>query len=365
MAQGSTIKALLVEDNPGDVRLVQELLKDAGAPVNLETTSNLDDGVHRVLDGEYDVVLLDLNLPDSAGLESVFTVNLFDNAIPIVVLTSLDDPEASFQAIQQGAQDYLVKGSFDGNQLLRTMRFAIDRCRVQQRLQEGRADEEVQVPERPETDEAPEEGNARVDASGDRDGRVQLAHKLDGKMRALVCPTGGELVRTLAAYLNHLLAAGKRVVYVALDRPSTVLKESFAEAGVKLDHVQFLDAAANDLRRTGGDDEAHSPYGHAPVDLQKVGMRIETICGELGPRAHVILDSLNALLVYNPVDEVAEFAHYLANRLRLLGLSGDYVSHNNQEWAILADRFASFLDGEVVVGQGEKGKEPSFDLSLI
>lgn len=356
MAQGKRIKALLVEDNPGDVRLVQELLRETDAVVDLETTNNLDDGVHRVLDGDHDVVLLDLNLPDSAGLESVFTVNLFDNAIPIVVLTSLDDPDASFKAIQEGAQDYLVKGSFDGDQLVRTMLFAIDRCKAQRQIQSER---------RANVESTPPEGAPSDPPESAAEDKVQLAQRLEGKMRALVCPTGGELVKTLAAYTRHLHKAEKKVIYVAMDRPSSVLKESFLANDVDSDAVAFLDAAVEDLRRTP--EEGHAPYGHAAVDLQKVGVRIEKMCAEQGPDAHVVLDSINALLVYNPVDEVAEFAHYLANRLRLLGLSGDYVCHNNQEWAVLADRFAAFLDGEVVVGKSddEGGKEPNFDLSLI
>jgi DNA-binding response OmpR family regulator len=125
--------ALLIEDNPGDARLIQEMLKDeGGAEVQLEWTDNLDDGVRRVLKGGVDVVLLDLGLPDSQGLDTVATVHLFDSVVPIVVLTGLADQDVSVKAVRAGAQDYLVKGKFDGATLVRTVRFAVERMTQKQ-----------------------------------------------------------------------------------------------------------------------------------------------------------------------------------------------------------------------------------------
>jgi len=121
-------RALLVEDDPVFAGLVEAMLRESEPRFTLERVTELDAGVRRVLAGGIDVVLLDLGLPDSEGLDSVSTVHLFDTAVPIVVLTGLDDAEAAVQAVREGAQDYLVKGRFDAERLVRTMTFAVERA---------------------------------------------------------------------------------------------------------------------------------------------------------------------------------------------------------------------------------------------
>lgn len=121
------IRGLIVEDNPGDVRMVRELLNDAHAELVLDWEKTMEKGALHMLKERYDVVLLDLNLPDSDGLDSVFTVELMDSGMPFIVLSSLDDPAAAKEAIRMGAQDYLVKGTFDGADLMRAIEFAIAR----------------------------------------------------------------------------------------------------------------------------------------------------------------------------------------------------------------------------------------------
>lgn len=132
MSAGETkLKALLIEDNEADARLLEELLKDdPAARLELEWVKSLDEGVRRLLDGDFDVVLLDLSLPDSSKDESVSTMHLFDSSTPIVVLSGDADEEASIKAIREGAQDYLVKGQVTVDQLVRTVRLAIERRRA-------------------------------------------------------------------------------------------------------------------------------------------------------------------------------------------------------------------------------------------
>jgi two-component system cell cycle response regulator len=131
------IKLFLVEDNPGDARLIREMLAEIpNIRFTLEQAERLGDALKRLTGGEEaDVVLLDLSLPDSRGLE---TFDRFHDAFkeppPIIVLTGLDDETVGVSAVQGGAQDYLVKGRVDGNLLARSVRFAIERQRMVKEL---------------------------------------------------------------------------------------------------------------------------------------------------------------------------------------------------------------------------------------
>lgn len=125
------IHVLLIEDNPGDARLIEVALSDAGGGNFLLTwMSTLAEGLSLLSEKHADVVLLDLSLPDSFGMETVGKV--LDQApdIPIVVLTGHPDDSLSVTAVQAGAQDYLIKGEVEGNLLVRALRYAIERNRM-------------------------------------------------------------------------------------------------------------------------------------------------------------------------------------------------------------------------------------------
>ena len=129
------IKVLLIEDNPGDARLIEEMLfKVNGALFDLENADRLSDGLTRIQEGGIDAVLLDLGLPDSAGLGTFEKV--YDQApeVPIVMLTGLDDTELALEGVRMGAQDYLVKGRVDGAMLARTLHYAIERKSAEERI---------------------------------------------------------------------------------------------------------------------------------------------------------------------------------------------------------------------------------------
>jgi signal transduction histidine kinase len=139
----SRIRALLIEDNLGDARLIREMLREAGAGqpvVDLSHADRLSSGCAQLTGNDSDVVLLDLSLPDSQGMATFQAVHSAAPAIPIVVLSGLDDKDLAIRAVQEGAQDYLVKGQVDGAAILRSMRYAIER----QRLEAARLDLERQ-----------------------------------------------------------------------------------------------------------------------------------------------------------------------------------------------------------------------------
>jgi len=124
-------KVLLVEDNPGDARLVEIALSEPG-PVHfrLERVGLLSAALRRLEKEEFDVVLLDLSLPDSQGLDTVVAVRKQSPQVPVVVLTGLDDEHSSVEALRMGAQDYLVKGTATGETLRRTIRYAVERRKI-------------------------------------------------------------------------------------------------------------------------------------------------------------------------------------------------------------------------------------------
>jgi len=133
------IRILLVEDNPGDARLFREYLAEEGsASFQIGQVDRLQAAMGMLAQGNYDVMLLDLSLPDSHGLNTVRTVHTAAPNLPIVVLTGHDDETQAVKAVQEGAQDYLVKGRVDGNLLARSMRYAIERHRMVTELAQAR-----------------------------------------------------------------------------------------------------------------------------------------------------------------------------------------------------------------------------------
>lgn len=130
-AAGGRIRLLIVEDSAADARLLREALADAGAPADLEVVSTLSDAEARVRDERYDCVLLDLGLPDAIdGLDNVHRIRAARRGQTVVIMTGLDSEEAALGTLQRGAQDYLVKGRYDGAFILRVIRRAIERNRV-------------------------------------------------------------------------------------------------------------------------------------------------------------------------------------------------------------------------------------------
>lgn len=132
------IRVLLIEDNPGDTRLICEMLAEArDAQFEVECVGRLSPGLKRLAAGGIDVLLLDLLLPDGQGLDVCVKAHTQAPYVPIVVLTGLDDETMAAKTLQIGAQDYLVKGQVDSRLLLRSMRYAIERKRAEEALKES------------------------------------------------------------------------------------------------------------------------------------------------------------------------------------------------------------------------------------
>ena len=129
------IRLLLIEDNPVDVRLLRERLAAAnGTRFEVENIDRLDRGLERLHCSRFDLVLIDLSLPDADGSQTIARLHQEAPQIPIVALTGMDDQSIIADAAKQGAEDYLVKGTFKTDILVRAIRYAIDHKQVRDDL---------------------------------------------------------------------------------------------------------------------------------------------------------------------------------------------------------------------------------------
>jgi len=126
-----TIALLLIEDDDADALLIQKLLNlSFKLPFQLSLAKRLDKGLATLEQNTFDIVIMDLGLPDSQGLDTFLKVQEKAPQLPVIVLTGQDDDEVATHAVQKGAQDYLVKGQVTGSMLARAIRYAIERKKL-------------------------------------------------------------------------------------------------------------------------------------------------------------------------------------------------------------------------------------------
>jgi diguanylate cyclase (GGDEF)-like protein len=137
MIEESIVRVLLIEDNPGDARLINEALAESTRTrFQVEVAQTLADGLVRLAAEDYDAALIDLSLPDSMGLETVHRARAGAEAIPIIVLTGLDDDTVASAAVNAGAQDFISKSRLEPDGLARAIRYAIERHRMLQQVRQ-------------------------------------------------------------------------------------------------------------------------------------------------------------------------------------------------------------------------------------
>lgn len=137
-SQSHAIKVLLVEDDPNDAFLLQRTLTKTG-PTRFEVkcVERLDSALQCLREGQFDAVLLDLSLPDSTGLDTLDAVHSQNPDVPVVVLSGNDDENTAIGVLQRGAHDYLVKGKASGDSVARSIRYALERHRAEQKVIES------------------------------------------------------------------------------------------------------------------------------------------------------------------------------------------------------------------------------------
>ncbi len=178
------IQTLLIEDNPGDVRLIQEMLSEANADgCKITVFDRLGTARPALEQGGYDVVLLDLTLPDSMGLETLSRFRPAACTAAVIVLTGLNDEAAAIQSLREGAQDYLVKDRMNPEVLWRSIRYAVERKRVELKLLARERELENQTRDL-------EEGNAaiRVLLKQREADKKELEERIVANFRELVRP---------------------------------------------------------------------------------------------------------------------------------------------------------------------------------
>lgn len=139
MNRETPLKLLLVEDNPGDVRLVRAGCDSDKTPMALDVAVRLDDALDKIKKNACDAVLLDLGLPDSQGIDTFIRLHQAAMDLPVVILSGIDDEALAIEAVQRGAQDYLIKGQIPGAMLFRAVRYAIERQELKRKLADAQA----------------------------------------------------------------------------------------------------------------------------------------------------------------------------------------------------------------------------------
>jgi PAS domain S-box-containing protein len=137
--QTELLRVLLVEDNVLDAKFITGLLRLPTASLQCRHVTCLGEALRLLESNHPDVILLDLNLEDSAGYQTFYQIQQAASGAAILVLSGSDDEELAIKTVREGAQDYLVKGTFDGRLLLRSIRYAIERKRSEEALRQSEA----------------------------------------------------------------------------------------------------------------------------------------------------------------------------------------------------------------------------------
>ena len=240
---------LLIEDNPGDARLVTEYLGERfGDECEVHGARTLADGLEALRHTPVDLVLLDLSLPDSTGLDTFYRVHAQAPHTPVVILTGDDDDEQASEALRVGAEDYLAKQHADGVALIRTMRHAVQRRRAAETLRDGEARH------RPLAETA-EEGAPQADAPGGVHPEEE-PQRLKAQLEARVAERTAQLEAMNADLeaFNHSVAHDLRTPLNAILGFAAILQEDAAGqlTARHQQHLHFIERSAHSMNELIG-----------------------------------------------------------------------------------------------------------------
>ena len=324
---GSFNSVLLIEDNPGDARLVTEYLSERfGADCRVHGANTLAAGLDVLRDATFDVVLLDLALPDSCGLDTFVRVQAQAPRTPIVILTGDDDDDQASEALRFGAEDYLAKKHANGTGLIRAMRHAVQRRREADELRASEARYRTLV-------ETAEEGILQVNAGGlirfaNARGATILgfAHgDLDGRsLLALVDPAhraaAGSLLATApgsrsSCELRLIDSGGDTVWVVAAAGSISALEGEWLELVVMLTDITGRKLAEEELVRLKTQLEAR--VAERTAQLQAANADLEAFNDTV---AHDLRTPLNGILGFATLMQAELESVPAATNLRRLRL---------------------------------------------
>jgi signal transduction histidine kinase len=266
MASGEKLHLLLVEDNHDHAEMILRHVSRTGRRIDAEHAATLAAGLAAIARRPWHAVLLDLQLPDSNGLETLAAMVRQAVDVPVVVLTSLGDEELGTAALQQGAQDYLVKDALTGEVLARTIRYAIERKRIEERLK-------VSLAELARRAHELEQLNARLEEQNSELGNFNhmISHDLREPIRHLMLfsqrlrsSAGHELSAKADRDLQLVFAAAQRMEgsVSGLQMLSLASQGEIRRARVSLDFC--VHEAIADLEQPISEREAVVSFGTLP-----------------------------------------------------------------------------------------------------
>ena len=236
-------RVLLVEDNPTDTLLLEEAFADIhGVEFSMTHVERLADGLVQLSQTNFDVVLLDLGLPDSQGVDTFINLHKQFPDVPVLVLTGLENENIGTKAMQLGAQDYLIKKQTQGAILGRTIRYAIERHRINAELERRVADRTVQL----------QLANSELESFS-----YSVAHDLRAPLRAiksfgdlLTMEYAEKLDATAQHYLSRVTTAAAKMDILIDDilRLARIARSDLSLQRVHLSNI--VKAIANDLKHT-------------------------------------------------------------------------------------------------------------------
>jgi diguanylate cyclase (GGDEF)-like protein len=249
---GAPLDVLLIDDSLGDTELIRRAFRDGPKRVNLEQVDRLDAGLRRVNERRFDLVLLDLSIEDSSGFDSVVGLCARAPATPIIVMTTVDDEDVARHVVRAGAQDFLVKAQITTSLLFRSVRYAIERQTLIEKLRSLSFEDEL-------THIANRRGflvlshQQRILARRTREPMLLFAADLDGFKHindTLGHPAGDLVLIELAVLLKHTFRDGDIVARLGGDE-FAVLANGARDAALLLGRLQANVAAYNAAPKGG------------------------------------------------------------------------------------------------------------------
>ncbi len=211
MTSKAILPILLIEDNQGDVDIVNLLLKESSIKYKLYHADTLFEGIDIVRNNDIALVLLDLSLPDSSGFKTLSNFQEKVSDVPVVVLTGVNNEIVGNQAVKAGAQDYLVKGQFDGKLLGRTIRYSVQRFKTQLKLKEVAKDLAISEKRYVEAQEMAHFGNWEMDIVSNKMKWTDEVYRMFGFHPGSIQPT-------LSNYFGYVHLEDKPAVEVFFEQ---------------------------------------------------------------------------------------------------------------------------------------------------